>query len=53
MHAPKILAILLATMVMFSAAAEAKNCYYNGKAYSDGARNEIGQVCDGQTGSWK
>jgi hypothetical protein len=33
--------------------AEMKVCYYDGKAYSDGAKNDKGQVCDGQTGTWK
>jgi hypothetical protein len=42
--------VLISYSVKFAAAAE---CYYEGKAYSDGAKNPIGQVCDGQTGSWK
>ncbi|MGB8892887.1 MAG: hypothetical protein WA322_18885 [Pseudolabrys sp.] len=30
-----------------------KECFYQGKAYSDGAKNPAGQVCEGKTGTWK
>jgi hypothetical protein len=29
------------------------DCWYKGHRYSDGARNDQGQVCDGATGTWK
>jgi hypothetical protein len=45
-----IAAIVIASL---TAPALAKNCVYEGKEYSDGAKNDKGQVCDGQTGSWK
>lgn len=47
------LGIATALMLELIGGAQAADCYYNGKRYSDGARNEQGQVCDGQTGTWK
>lgn len=46
-------AIGAAAMIFLVSAAQAGECYYKGQRYSDGARNDQGQVCDGQTGTWK
>jgi len=40
-------------LMLAVATAEARQCFYKGELYSDGAANERGQVCDGLTGSWK
>jgi hypothetical protein len=48
------LAILAAWLLALAAtAAEARQCFYKGELYSDGAVNELRQICDGLTGSWK
>jgi hypothetical protein len=47
-----ILALLLLTSTMDLASAGG-TCLYKGMTYSDGARNDIGQVCDGLTGTWR
>jgi hypothetical protein len=47
---------LIAALIFFLSSvnfAYAKDCWYQGKRYSDGAKNDKGQVCDGQTGGWK
>jgi hypothetical protein len=47
------LASLAACLVIAATTAEARQCFYKGELYSDGAANDLGQICDGLTGSWK
>ena len=52
----KLKILLLAAAFAFigtAAQAQMKECFYQGKAYSDGATNPAGQTCDGKTGTWK
>ena len=52
----KLIILLLAAALAFigtAAQAQMKECFYQGKAYSDGAKNPAGQVCEGKTGTWK
>jgi hypothetical protein len=32
---------------------QSKQCFYQGRAFSDGATNAEGKVCDAMTGSWR
>jgi hypothetical protein len=48
----KILLLAAALAFIGTAQAQMKECFYQGKAYSHGAKNPAGQVCNGKTGTW-
>lgn len=49
----KLTSLVTCLLVFAATTAEARQCFYKGELYSDGATNELGQICDGLTGSWK
>ena len=49
----KLAGLVACLFVLAATAAEARQCFYKGELYSDGAANDLGQICDGLTGSWK
>jgi len=49
----KLSSLIAFLLVLAATTAQARQCFYKGEIYSDGAANELGQVCDGLTGSWK
>jgi hypothetical protein len=53
MRSFKLAGLVVCLVVFMATTADARQCFYRGELYSDGAANELGQICDGVTGSWR